>query len=193
MRNPPTATLAPDLLDAVFAADQSGRHRSARRFRRGRPIPSRDGGLERRQARARNRRRQRLQRDLDRPGPARDRRPSHDDRSTIRRARRPPPTTSGAAGSPTSSPSCRATRSRRSRKIAGDFDFVFLDAWKRDYKRFFDLVFPRLRPRGLFLAHNVVNKQTEMRDFLAAIQNNPALFTTIVTPSGRKECRSRTS
>ena len=43
---------------------------------------------------------------------------------------------------------------------------------------------PRLTPRGLFLAHNVVNKQTEMRDFLAAIEHHPALFTTIVTPSG---------
>lgn len=68
--------------------------------------------------------------------------------------------------------------------LAGTFDFVFLDAWKRDYKRFFDLVFPRLTPRGLFLAHNVVNKQAEMRDFLATIQNNPALFSAIVTPSG---------
>jgi caffeoyl-CoA O-methyltransferase len=69
-------------------------------------------------------------------------------------------------------------------KIAGDFDFVFLDAWKRDYKRFFDLVFPRLRPQGLFLAHNVVNKQSEMRDFLDAIRSHPKLFTSIVTPSG---------
>jgi caffeoyl-CoA O-methyltransferase len=69
-------------------------------------------------------------------------------------------------------------------RLAGDFDFVFLDAWKRDYKRFLDLVWPRLRPRGLFLAHNVVNKETEMRDFLAAIQDNPALLTTIVKPSG---------
>jgi predicted O-methyltransferase YrrM len=68
-------------------------------------------------------------------------------------------------------------------KLAGDFDFVFLDAWKRDYKRFFDLVFPRLRPRGLFLAHNVVNKRSEMGDFLAAIQDNPAVMTTIVSPS----------
>jgi predicted O-methyltransferase YrrM len=68
-------------------------------------------------------------------------------------------------------------------RIAGDFDFVFLDAWKRDYKRFLDLVFPRLQPQGLFLAHNVVNKETEMRDFLAAIQGNPALLTTIVKPS----------
>jgi predicted O-methyltransferase YrrM len=69
-------------------------------------------------------------------------------------------------------------------KLSGEFDFVFLDAWKRDYKRFFDMVFPRLRLRGLFLAHNVVNKQSEMPDFLGAIQNNPAVMTTIVRPSG---------
>jgi predicted O-methyltransferase YrrM len=68
-------------------------------------------------------------------------------------------------------------------RIEGDFDFVFLDAWKPDYKRFFDLVFPRLRPGGVFLAHNVVNKRREMPDFLAAIQNHSALVTTIVSPS----------
>jgi len=43
---------------------------------------------------------------------------------------------------------------------------------------------PRLSARGLFLAHNVVNKQAEMRDFLDAITSDPRLFTTIVTPSG---------
>ena len=69
-------------------------------------------------------------------------------------------------------------------KLTGELDFVFLDAWKRDYKRFFDMVFPRLRTRGLFLAHNVVNKQGEMPDFLGAIQNNPVVMTTIVRPSG---------
>ena len=68
-------------------------------------------------------------------------------------------------------------------KVAGEFDFVFLDAWKRDYKRFLDLALPRVTPGGLFLAHNVVNKQSEMRDFLAAIHDNPALFTAVVTPS----------
>jgi predicted O-methyltransferase YrrM len=68
-------------------------------------------------------------------------------------------------------------------RIDGEFDFVFLDAWKRDYKRFFDVLLPRLRPRALFLAHNVVNKQAEMRDFLDAIEKNPKLFTTIVNPS----------
>jgi caffeoyl-CoA O-methyltransferase len=69
-------------------------------------------------------------------------------------------------------------------KVQGTFDFVFLDAWKRDYKAFYDMVFPRLRPHGVFLAHNVVNKQREMRDFLAAIQNSAQAFSSIVTPSG---------
>jgi predicted O-methyltransferase YrrM len=69
-------------------------------------------------------------------------------------------------------------------RLSGTFDFVFLDAWKRDYKRFFDLVFPRLVPGGVFLAHNVVNKQAEMKDFLAAIQEDDAVMTAIVSPSG---------
>ena len=69
-------------------------------------------------------------------------------------------------------------------KLQGTFDFVFLDAWKRDYKRFLDLMLPRLTTRGLFLAHNVVNKQTEMLDFLDAIRSDSRLVTSIVTPSG---------
>ena len=68
--------------------------------------------------------------------------------------------------------------------LSGTFDFVFLDAWKKDYKRFFDLVYPRLDKGGLFIAHNVVNKRAEMGDFLDAIQKHPSLWTTIVSPSG---------
>ena len=69
-------------------------------------------------------------------------------------------------------------------RLEGTFDFVFLDAWKRDYKRFFDLVYPRLDKGGLFVAHNVVNKREEMGDFLDAVQRHPSLWTTIVSPSG---------
>jgi predicted O-methyltransferase YrrM len=69
-------------------------------------------------------------------------------------------------------------------KVAGTFDFVFLDAWKRDYKRFFELVYPRLDKGGLFIAHNVVNKRDEMGDFLEVVQRHPSLWTTIVSPSG---------
>jgi caffeoyl-CoA O-methyltransferase len=69
-------------------------------------------------------------------------------------------------------------------RLAGTFDFVFLDAWKKDYMRFLDLVLPRLDRGGLFLAHNVVNKRDEMSDFLAAISGGSDLLTAVVTPSG---------
>ena len=51
---------------------------------------------------------------------------------------------------------------------------MFLDAWKPDYKKFFDLVFPRLTPGGVFVAHNVVNKKDEMEP-LGTILNHLAV------------------
>ena len=69
-------------------------------------------------------------------------------------------------------------------KVQGTFDLVFLDAWKPDYKKFFDMVFPRLNPGGVFVAHNVINKKSEMEPFLRTVQTHPSLFTTIVSPSG---------
>lgn len=69
-------------------------------------------------------------------------------------------------------------------RLQGTFDLVFLDAWKPDYKKFFDMVFPRLNPGGVFVAHNVVNKKHEMEPFLRTILGHPSLFTTIVSPSG---------
>jgi predicted O-methyltransferase YrrM len=66
--------------------------------------------------------------------------------------------------------------------VPGTFDLVFLDAWKPDYKKFFDLVFPRLEPGGLFLAHNVINKRHEMLDFLGAIAAHPQALNTTVSP-----------
>src|SRR6476661_981410 len=67
-------------------------------------------------------------------------------------------------------------------KLQGTFDFVFLDAWKPDYQKFFDMVFPRMTPGAVFTAHNVVNKKTDMEPFLKTIQTHPRLFTSIVSP-----------
>jgi predicted O-methyltransferase YrrM len=67
-------------------------------------------------------------------------------------------------------------------KLEGTFDLVFLDAWKPDYKKFFDMVFPRVNHGGLFLAHNVINKKNEMKDFLSVIHTHPQALTTVVSP-----------
>src|SRR5687767_2525174 len=69
-------------------------------------------------------------------------------------------------------------------KVAGTFDFVFCDAWKRDYQKFFDMVFPRMDKGGLFLGHNVINKRDEMADFLKTIHTSSSVLTSIVSPSG---------
>lgn len=69
-------------------------------------------------------------------------------------------------------------------KLAGTFDFVFLDAWKADYKRFFDLTFPRLDEGGVLMAHNVINKGEDMPDFLHEIHRRADGWTSIVAPSG---------
>jgi predicted O-methyltransferase YrrM len=71
-------------------------------------------------------------------------------------------------------------------KLPGTFDFVFLDAWKPDYKKFFEMVYPRLTPGALFTAHNVVNKKKDMEPFLDTVQNHRGLFTTIISPSGER-------
>jgi caffeoyl-CoA O-methyltransferase len=68
-------------------------------------------------------------------------------------------------------------------KLTGTFDFVFCDAWKRDYQKFFTMVFPRMNKGGLFLGHNVINKRDEMTDFLNTIHTSPAVLSSIVSPS----------
>jgi caffeoyl-CoA O-methyltransferase len=69
-------------------------------------------------------------------------------------------------------------------KLSGTFDCIFVDAWKRDYIKFFDMTWPRLDKGGLFLGHNVINKKSEMGDFLQRIATHPDLFTSIVAPGG---------
>lgn len=69
-------------------------------------------------------------------------------------------------------------------KLGGTFDCIFVDAWKRDYLKFFETTWPRLDKGGVFLGHNVINKKSEMSDFLARIATHPDLFTSIIAPGG---------
>jgi caffeoyl-CoA O-methyltransferase len=64
----------------------------------------------------------------------------------------------------------------------GTFDFVFIDAWKPDYQKYFEMTFPRVRRGGLILAHNVINKGADMQDFLGTVNGRADLLTSIVAP-----------
>ena len=63
--------------------------------------------------------------------------------------------------------------------LEGPFDLVFIDAWKEDYLRYFEMVYPKVRPGGAIVAHNVVSHGRDMQDFLQAVQNHPELETRI--------------
>lgn len=62
-------------------------------------------------------------------------------------------------------------------KLSGPFDFVFIDAQKSDYKKYFDLVFPKLARGGIIAAHNTYGMASAVADFLQAVENNPQLVT----------------
>jgi len=66
--------------------------------------------------------------------------------------------------------------------IGGTFDFVFIDAWKPDYQKYFEMTFPRLERNGVIVAHNVINKGGEMKDFLQTVTTRADLLTSIVAP-----------
>ena len=56
----------------------------------------------------------------------------------------------------TGSRSTSAPRSRRSRTLDGDFDFVFIDADKPNYDNYYEAVLPRLSERGLIAVDNTL-------------------------------------
>jgi len=63
--------------------------------------------------------------------------------------------------------------------LKGEFDFVFIDAWKPDYKKYLELVLPKMKPGGVITAHNVTSQGGTMKGFIEEINNNPRLETTI--------------
>lgn len=64
-------------------------------------------------------------------------------------------------------------------QIAGDFDFVFFDAWKSDTLNFYKLLRSRIKEGGALTVHNVIDYGYAMNDFLEAVRNDPAFEVTV--------------
>jgi caffeoyl-CoA O-methyltransferase len=70
-------------------------------------------------------------------------------------------------------------------QLEGPFDFIFVDADKDWYTRYFEALYPKLEVGGCFTAHNVSGRRASWtRDFLAALEEKPDLETEIVRASG---------
>ena len=65
-------------------------------------------------------------------------------------------------------------------ELEGPFDFVFVDADKDWYVRYFEMVLPKLEAGGCFTAHNVTMRRVGwVREFLEVLHATPGLETEI--------------
>ena len=71
-------------------------------------------------------------------------------------------------------------------KLEGNFDFVFIDAVKRDYFKYFKLIEPKLKPGAVIVGDNVIRSARAMKDFLDYLQESPNYDTVIIRASMEK-------
>jgi caffeoyl-CoA O-methyltransferase len=71
-------------------------------------------------------------------------------------------------------------------KLEGEFDFVFIDAMKKDYFKYFKALEPKLKAGAVVVADNVIKSEKDMKDFLDYVQNSPNYDTVIIRSSMEK-------
>ncbi len=71
-------------------------------------------------------------------------------------------------------------------RLAGPFDFVFIDALKEEYLDYLRAVEPKLKARAIIVADNVIRFADEMRNFLDAIQSDPRYLSVVIRASLEK-------
>jgi predicted O-methyltransferase YrrM len=71
-------------------------------------------------------------------------------------------------------------------ELKGEFDFVFIDALKRDYFKYFQALEPKLKPGAVIVADNVIKSAHDMQDFLDFMQKSPDYHTVIIRASEEK-------
>jgi len=65
-------------------------------------------------------------------------------------------------------------------KLEGTLDFVFIDALKEDYWRYYELVKPKLEAGAVIAAHNAISSREAMSKYFELLDADPNLQTTIV-------------
>jgi len=71
--------------------------------------------------------------------------------------------------------------------LEGEFDFVFLDAVKKDYLKYLKFLEPKLKPGAVIVADNVIQSAEAMKDYLEYIKTGPDYETVIVRASDEKQ------
>ena len=64
------------------------------------------------------------------------------------------------------------------------FDFVFIDANKREYVKYFELIKPLLAPKALIIADNIISHAEKVQSFIEAIDSDDEFQYEIVDVPG---------
>jgi len=57
--------------------------------------------------------------------------------------------------------------------LEGEYDFVFIDALKQDYFKYFKALEPKMKPGAVVVADNAIRSAGEMKDFLDFMAESP--------------------
>jgi predicted O-methyltransferase YrrM len=71
--------------------------------------------------------------------------------------------------------------------LEGEFDFVFIDALKRDYLKYLKLIEPKLKPGAVVVADNVIKSEKDMLDFLEYVKDGSRYDTATIRASMDKD------
>jgi len=69
--------------------------------------------------------------------------------------------------------------------LKGPFGFVFIDAWKPDYKKYLDMIMPKMPVGGVIAAHNAIRMASSMSDYIDAVKTDPRFDTVFVSTTMR--------
>ena len=70
--------------------------------------------------------------------------------------------------------------------LEGEFDFLFLDALKEDYFKYFKAVEDNLKPGSVIVADNVIKSKNAMQDFLTFMEESPDYHMQIIRADEEK-------
>lgn len=70
--------------------------------------------------------------------------------------------------------------------LEGRFDFIFIDAMKRDYLKYLKAIEPKLERGAVVVADNVIKSARAMADYLEYVQTSPDYETVIIRASEEK-------
>jgi predicted O-methyltransferase YrrM len=71
-------------------------------------------------------------------------------------------------------------------QLEGEFDFVFIDAKKDDYFKYFKIIEPKLKPGAVIVAYNTIKSAKAMPDYLDYVFKSPDYDSVTIRVSSEK-------